>query len=193
MTSNGAPATPSLRLAAADRPGAFLTFDATADDWANYDPATHDYVTKNWRDSFLAQTGYRAGSLPFEFVRRLAWRLGSRDGLFRGCVLRFGENDLDRSGYHLEAAVNEIPDFLDSGAYWQPCGKYTVYYPRSIDDLVPLLNENDNVAIIYLGLSKAAGFIVRLDEDDEWYLASADPAVVDAVLSLAEYESSRDA
>ncbi len=180
MQTHGRHGSVSVRVAAHPSLGVLYTFDGTVDDWANYDPSTHDYRVV-LQDSFLSLTGYRRDFLPFEFVRRLAWHLGSRDGTFAGMVLLAGSTGMVPEYYEESNRVSKIPDRTGTHLSWQRLHKASAYFPRSIDDMLPIVNENNHDAVVYLGLSEGDGAITRLEEDDEWYVRGDATRIVPAM------------
>jgi hypothetical protein len=167
--------------------GAFLTFNASEDDWANYDPVTMNYRESGvWQDSFLRLSGYRTRTLPFEFVRRLAWRLGNIDGYFKGLVfLLKGAKPTVPGYYDDEEKTTSVPPVKRSVCQWQTVAGGTVYFPVAIEDFEPIVNVECNDAFIYLGRSDDDGSISRLDEDDEWLIRGNPSEFLPAVEHLA--------
>ena len=178
--------TAALRIATG-RAGALLAFDGSVDDRANYDPETHGFVHVGRQDSFLRVTGFKRRFLPFEFTRRLAWRLGSANGVFAGCVVHLTTAGPACAGYDAANLVDEIPALYQIERTWtRAADDATVYFPRSIDDMYSIVNEDWHDAIVYFALSKAAGFIERLEEDDEWLVACDVTRAAAAVAAVAE-------
>ncbi len=175
-----------LRVASGDA-GVMLMFDGSADNLANFDPQTNDFRKTGWRDSFLALTGYRTGYLPFEFIRQLAWHLGAERGVFAGCVLHRTAQSIRCAGYDATSLAEDVPRPGQIEPSWMRTdADATVYFPRSIDDMCPIVNEHWNDAIVYLGFTKAAGFIERIEEDDEWLVVGDVARTVRAVTAVAE-------
>ncbi|MDP9017065.1 MAG: transposase [Candidatus Eremiobacteraeota bacterium] len=137
---------------ASGAPGIMLRFNGTADDWKNIDLATNRYVLTGWRDSLLAMTGYKSRYLPFEFCRRLAWYLGNDSGVFQGCVLHLTAQSAGCAGYDDTNLETTVPQSSQVEQTWMHADDdTTIYFPRSIDDMCSILNEDWNDAIIYLG------------------------------------------
>jgi len=78
-----------------------------------------------------------------------------------------------------------MPPDDDTESSWIQLENATAYFPRAIEDMEPLLNRDVNHTRVYLGAEKRDGFIVRVEDDDEWLIGRPADDVMPAIVAVA--------